>query len=351
VSLSFLGGFPFAYLISLFFFFFWNAASLPLLTIPSGMIKLQDWNTIFTAASNNLLTIQVPVATMPSGQDINFLSSFSSRGPTSDGRYKPDICATGQSVMSARSDGTTSTPASANCPVSGVLTSMSGTSMATPVTSGAAAMVRQYFTEGWHVSGSPNPTAGITPSASLIKATLINSASPVGGTVYTATGSASIAVQVAPVWPSVLEGFGRLQLDRALQFAAGASNLNGVTDLSSTMAAMLSINSSLLPASPFSLKVFDNQAMTTGGYNGQCFNVQSFSVPLAVTLVWLEPASTTLSAILLINDLDLIVTHVASGIQFYGNMLFYNDTVNMVMQVIAFYSLFDELAFIVVPLI
>jgi hypothetical protein len=51
--------------------------------------------------------------------------------------------------------------------------------MATPACAGGAALVRQYYAEGWHITGSRNPGAGINPSAALVKATMINSAKPI----------------------------------------------------------------------------------------------------------------------------------------------------------------------------
>jgi subtilisin family serine protease len=60
-----------------------------------------------------------------------------------------------------------------------------GTSMATPIVAGSAALVRQFFTGGFYSIPSsastlaPAPaTAGFSPSSALLKATLINSASP-----------------------------------------------------------------------------------------------------------------------------------------------------------------------------
>ena len=60
-----------------------------------------------------------------------------------------------------------------------------GTSMATPLVAGAAALARQYFTGGYYSipgggASTPGPapaTAGFAPSAALLKATLVNSAS------------------------------------------------------------------------------------------------------------------------------------------------------------------------------
>ena len=58
-----------------------------------------------------------------------FVSSFSSRGPTADGRVKPDLCAPGHNVTAPKS-----------MSGSGYVT-FSGTSMATPFASGVAALM------------------------------------------------------------------------------------------------------------------------------------------------------------------------------------------------------------------
>ena len=55
-----------------------------------------------------------------------------------DGRIKPDIVVPGESIYSARGHKQSS---SETCD----LVSKQGTSMATPVAAGAAALVRQYF--------------------------------------------------------------------------------------------------------------------------------------------------------------------------------------------------------------
>lgn len=100
------------------------------------------------------------------------MASFSSTGPTMDGRIKPDISAPGHALISARS-GTTSTSGSTSCRT----TQMSGTSMATPSVSGTAVLVRDYLRQGFYGGkGAASTSAAISnPSATLIKAVIINS--------------------------------------------------------------------------------------------------------------------------------------------------------------------------------
>lgn len=85
------------------------------------------------------------------------LAPFSSRGPRVDGALKPDITAPGVGITAARS-------ADADLPaVAGAYTTMSGTSMATPHVSGAAAILKQRYPQ-W--------------SPAQLKATLMGTASP-----------------------------------------------------------------------------------------------------------------------------------------------------------------------------
>jgi uncharacterized repeat protein (TIGR01451 family) len=116
----------------------------------------------------------------------NDVLSFSSRGPCTDGRHKPDLVAPGSHVSGGvpQAANPSSTGTAAACfngsGVSGgpassypyfpanqqFYTASSGTSHSTPCVSGGCALLRQYF-----INNGTNP-----PSASMTKAFLMNSA-------------------------------------------------------------------------------------------------------------------------------------------------------------------------------
>jgi serine protease AprX len=69
------------------------------------------------------------------------VSSYSSSGPTVDGYAKPDVLAPGRSVVSSRSPGSTIDLENPNSSIDATYAKASGTSFATAITSGVAALV------------------------------------------------------------------------------------------------------------------------------------------------------------------------------------------------------------------
>ena len=76
------------------------------------------------------------IITIGASTDDDQIASFSSRGPTQDGRIKPDVVFPGVNIVAARADGT-----SMGTPVGDHYTRASGTSMATPHAAGVAALL------------------------------------------------------------------------------------------------------------------------------------------------------------------------------------------------------------------
>ncbi|MFA1547999.1 S8 family serine peptidase [Actinomadura chokoriensis] len=133
-------------------------------------------------------------------------------GPTDDGRRKPDLTAVGCGISTAVNPAKRppEVPFYTTGPVP------CATSSATPHVSAAAALVRQYFAEGFYPNGKPQPDKLIPqPSGALIKAVLLNS---------------TVDMEGVPGYPSDAEGWGRIQLDRTLFFTGGKRKLI-VTDV------------------------------------------------------------------------------------------------------------------------
>jgi len=271
-----------------------------------GRSEQETWPIYCAAAAMDFITYNAMVGACP-GEQVRLkgpiksnvgqenMASFSSRGPTPDGRLKPDVVAPGQYVISARSDGN---PDSHNCAITDTLP-MQGTSMATPVAAGGAALVRQYYTEGFYPTGQRVAANQRVPSAALIKATIIASATSVGGYVDTQDDETGkmIGVAVAPA-PSIFQGYGRMQLDNSLSFATGGSGVK--------------------------LWMVDNQAITDLQLKSYCFRVQPRSAyrmypAFRATLVWTDPAATISTSFALVNNLDLFAVNVATKEVLVGN--------------------------------
>ena len=77
------------------------------------------------------------VITIGASTDDDQVASFSSRGPTSDGRVKPDVVLPGVNIIAARAKGTSL----GSGQIDEYYTSLSGTSMATPHASGVVALL------------------------------------------------------------------------------------------------------------------------------------------------------------------------------------------------------------------
>lgn len=201
---------------------------------------------------------------------------FSSLGPTDDGRIRPDVVAIGTYVLSTESrtsgcvcdyGGWDASWTGGNYAFSG------GTSMATPMVAGIAALFQQYV----------NVTFGHIPSPALVKAALINGAEDMGYG-YEFTGG---------VTGPMTQGWGRVNLTRSIDG----------------------------PPNGRILLYEEGPDMAAGDVAVRRFTVANASTPLKVTTVWTDapgnPSDST-SLAELVNDLDLVV-RAPNGTFYHGN--------------------------------
>ena len=133
---------------------------------------------------------------------VNDLAAFSSRGPASQMRIKPDVVAPGEAIFSAM--------AHSGCHV----VPSQGTSMATPVVASAMALLREYLVAGYYPTGRINATnAMATPSGALLKAMVIHSARRMPG--GTSDGTVDLRTER---FPFIYQGHGRVNISNVLYF-------------------------------------------------------------------------------------------------------------------------------------
>lgn len=220
-----------------------------------------------------------PIASSYLSENAGGLAAFSSRGPTQDGRLKPEIVAPGTNILSTRS----------HDPSAEVLWGAynkdyvwsGGTSMATPLTSGAVAVIRQYLVE---------KRGFATPSAALMKATIIHSATDLFPGQFGEIGKDK-GQELLTRRPNTDEGYGLVNVARA-------------TDLGNAV-------------------MVDERAGVGSGETLSYPVKVSGKAHLTATLVWTDAASAAGAAKALVNDLDLVLVNTANG-----NETAINDHVN-----------------------
>jgi len=224
-----------------------------------------------------------PIKDDPTVGNADQMAAFSSRGPASDGRIKPDVVAPGTWVLSGYSDKYQQQyDASANpqnnayqydgwgFPLNQYYKYMGGTSMSNPLVAGGAALVRDFYQKTYTVNAS----------AALVKATIVNSAVDMLD-----ENNDGLNDNLNPI-PNRDEGWGRVDLNSATN--SRRKFVDGATSLS------------------------------TGSNATYTYSIASGGLPFKVTLAWSDPASSTSASKNLVNDLDLVVT-APDGAQYLGN--------------------------------
>jgi hypothetical protein len=216
----------------------------------------------FCASPNSINTpgtakSPLTVGAVGHGANAGTPSSFTSLGPVFDGRLKPTIAAQGEATVSAASDAITTTNNCGTC-------SLDGSSMSAPITSGLAALVREYYTAGYSTTGERNASAGFTPTGALIKATIIDGGVPLG---------------TAAPGPDFASGFGRVLLGETLAFSGDS----------------------------FQLRIDDHrEGLTTGSVVTHAYDV-ALGTSLRATLVWTDYPAALNAAVARVNELMLEV--------------------------------------------
>ncbi len=189
-------------------------------------------------------------------------------GPTADGRRKPDVVAAGCSIVGAT--GSACATRDWGC----------ATSWATPHAAGTAALVRQYFTEGWLAAGRKDPANALVPSGALMRAMIVNS---------------TVNMTGVPQYPNATEGWGLIRLDRALMFDDNGRNL-------------------------VARDIRNRFGLQTGEEFTQAYTVTAGTTAqqLKVVMAYTDPPGTAGAANTLVNNLDLEVTD-PNGVKYVGN--------------------------------
>jgi subtilisin family serine protease len=203
-------------------------------------------NLIVTAASANFRI-----------GNIDTIASFSSRGPAVDGRWVPTITSPGDQISSTRND-LGGLCATAITGTNNLYAFCSGTSMASPHTSGAVVLLTEWW-RGFHIGANPSPA--------MAKALLVNGAVDMG----------------TPNIPNANEGWGRINITNVVDPAAPAE----YWDQTTTFAA-------------------------TGETYHVTLGVPNPGLPVKVTLAWTDAAGAAGANPALVNNLDLTVADGAS---------------------------------------
>ena len=217
-----------------------------------------------------------PIASDHLANNQNGMAAFSSRGPTIDGRFKPDIVAPSTNIISVRSS-------KASLDGWGLSSNkhyfyMGGTSMATPIVSGTAVLMREYLVK-----------IGIdSPSSALIKAALLNAAESMGSGQY----GKNHYQEIPDINPNNVNGWGLLNLE------------NGVYQ-----------------KAPLSIIYKHDSQLNTNETITYYFENLDAKYPIKINLVWTDYTGSPASQGGLVNDLDFHVVGPDDQIHYPDNAM------------------------------
>lgn len=222
--------------------------------------------------------------------------ALSTRGPTSDGRIKPDLVAPGTMIIGPLSRYATvsrnSFPFERDYtpPSNSNYAYMSGTSTSAAFVSGASAIVRQYYRQIEGLTVAP------TPTAALIKATLIHGATNMAETDY-------------PNQYDIIEE--NRYINETYNDVTARPDFNQGW-------GRLNVYKSLFPKAPKVQKYDDNTTGVDTDVATYKVYVDNLDVPFEATLVWTDESANPNSWPVLKHNLDLVVVDPA-GLIYRGN--------------------------------
>ncbi|MEW6069654.1 MAG: S8 family serine peptidase, partial [Candidatus Thermoplasmatota archaeon] len=209
------------------------------------------------ATAKNIITVGASDDKATTTTTDDAMASWSSQGPTRDGRLKPDLVAPGVDIYTTSDTTDTS------------YTGESGTSLSAPIVAGACAIVVEDYIARF----------GTKPSPALVKALLINRATPLSGYTY----------------PGYYQGWGLVNL----------------TEICTKWDSIY----------------FDDQSVELNTFEEKTYYVKATPGTFRINLVWTDAYGLVNADKVLVNDLDLVVI-APNGTVYYGNDFTspFNDT-------------------------
>ena len=193
-----------------------------------------------------------PVKDDKAADNTDGMSAFSSRGPMQDDRIKPDVVAPGSFILSTKSSvagscGWGSHTNSAYC-------YMGGTSMATPLTAGASALLLEHLKDNIGHSD---------PSSALVKALMTANADDMAGQYSDSTNGAGETA------PNNHEGWGRVNMENSME-----------------------------------MSFVDGDSVGTGDWINYSFNVPAAAPDFRIMVAWTDAAASTAASVTLVNEIS-----------------------------------------------
>jgi len=216
-----------------------------------------------------------PISSDWLADDIDGVAPFSNRGPTNDGRIKPDLVAPGTMIISTKSAQTgascTETSYDGYC-------YNQGTSMATPLTAGTTALILEHLN---NLGYSDISTKSNDPASAMVKAIMASGAHDMDGQ-YTYGGDGKNGATESA--PNNHEGWGRVDVQGTVQ----SSFMDGIE-------------------------------ITTEESHSMRITVPIGLSDFRVVLSWNDPPNSPSAGKQLINDLDINLINPSGGQFLYSN--------------------------------